>query len=74
MGSATILDVRAFPETNDGAQSMGFLRRFADVMAGGGNASKLLQAADVIEDLVNRAGLLVIAASRARQSVQVRGV
>ena len=50
------MDFRVFPETSDTAQSAGFLRRLADLMAGGGNASKLLQAADVIEELIDRVG------------------
>lgn len=37
-----------------GAESVAFLRRFADIMSGGANAARLLQAANTIEDLGKR--------------------
>jgi hypothetical protein len=54
MGLESIAGFRTTPETSDSAQSISFLRRFADLMSGGRNAGTLLQAADVIEDLANR--------------------
>jgi hypothetical protein len=68
-GPATILDFKVPSEASDSLhlQSIDFLRRFADLMAGGRNAANLLQAAEVIETLARRA-----AAMRSSRSVRRR--
>lgn len=51
------------------AESVAFLRRFADVMSGGTNAARLNQAADAIENLCER---LAGAVDLARQETELR--
>ena len=51
------------------AESVAFLRRFADVMSGGTNAARLTQAADAIENLCER---LAGALDLARQEAELR--
>jgi hypothetical protein len=61
----------ATPSTAESAavESVAFLRRFADILSGGGNAEKLHRAADAIEDLAER---LAQAQHLTRQEAQLR--
>ena len=54
MTSATLLEPRPVPTIFDATETIGFLRRFSDVIAVGQNAVRLDDAATLIESLIER--------------------
>ncbi len=54
---------------SEAVESVAFLRRFADILSGGGNAERLQRAADAIEDLVEH---LASEQHQAQQEAQLR--